>query len=93
LIFLLGKFGVIRLTSSTIRSYQLKTLSSGIDGINKQCLIYYYYMSIDGKKSITTRKLELDNKNETIDFVISSPFNGWIRRQVTYVATTRGYKV
>ncbi len=50
-------------------------------------------MSIDGKKSITTRKLELDNKNETIDFVISSPFNGWIRRQVTYVATTRGYKV
>jgi hypothetical protein len=50
-------------------------------------------MSIGGQKSITIRKVEVDNKTEVIDFVISSPFNGWVRREVTYIAMARGYKV
>lgn len=50
-------------------------------------------MSSIGEKSITVRKKEVDGTSEVIDFVTSSPFNGWIKRQIIFNATTAGYNV
>jgi hypothetical protein len=83
----------VQLPDSRIHSFQLKTKSDGIDGINEQYLTYYYYMSTFGQKSIKVRKEEVDGTNEEIDVVTTSPFNGWIKRQVKFNATMRGYKV
>jgi hypothetical protein len=83
----------VQLTNNVVKSYQLKIPSGSINGIAQQCLIYYYYVSTSGQQSITIRKVEIDDTNEMIDFVTSSPFNGWIRRAVTFNATKRGYKV
>jgi hypothetical protein len=83
----------VQLTNNVVKSYQLKIPSGSINGIAQQCLIYYYYVSTSGQQSITIRKVEIDDTNEMIDFVTSSPFNGWIRRAVTFNTTKRGYKV
>jgi hypothetical protein len=92
-LIIIGQFGAVQLPDNRIQTFQLKTESGGIDGINQQYLTYYYYMSSVGQKSIKVRKEEVDGKNEEIDVVTSSPFNGWIKRQVNFNATMRGYKV
>ncbi|CAF1010293.1 unnamed protein product [Adineta ricciae] len=89
----MGRYGVVKLGSTAIKSYQIKAGSKGINGVNKQCLIYYYYMSNATQKSITVRKVETNGENETIDHVTSSPYNGWIKQEVTYNAKASGYNI
>ncbi|CAF2615534.1 unnamed protein product [Rotaria sp. Silwood2] len=88
-----GQYVRIQLSDNKIQSFQLKTEPNGINGINEQYLIYYYYMPIIGEKSITIRKEEAGSRNETIDYVTSSPFNGWIKRGILFNATIPGYKL
>ncbi|CAF1034377.1 unnamed protein product [Adineta ricciae] len=89
----IGRYGVVKLGSTAIKSYQIKAGSKGINGVNKQCLIYYYYMSNATQKSITVRKVETNGEDETIDYVTSSPYNGWIKQEVTYNAKASGYNI
>ncbi|CAF1111192.1 unnamed protein product [Adineta ricciae] len=88
-----GKFAGIQLNQGDKASYQLKTESNGIDGINEQTLVYYYYMSYMIGKSIHVRKVEIGGASSVIDTVTNSPFNGWIRREVRYHAAHRGYEI
>jgi hypothetical protein len=81
------------LSDFTLKSFTLKTNLSGINGINEQCLIYYYYLSNVTRNSITILKEETNGGNETIDYVTSSPFNGWIERKVSFFAVESNYKV
>jgi Ni,Fe-hydrogenase III component G len=90
---MIGQFAAIQFLDGNTQSFQLKTESNSIHGINQQNLTYYYYLSNIGQKSITVRKEEADGTNEIIDVVSNSPFNGWIERQVTFNAMRRGYKV
>ncbi|CAF1005126.1 unnamed protein product [Rotaria sordida] len=88
-----GKFGSVQLITNDKRSYQLKTGSSGINGIGQQCLIYYYYMDAASSKTITVRKMETSGSDQTIDSVTSTPFNGWIQRKITFNAEAHGYNL
>ncbi|CAF4759384.1 unnamed protein product, partial [Rotaria socialis] len=89
-----GKFSSLSLNNNIKNSFQLKTESGGIDSVDQQCLIYYYYMSsMAGTKIITVTKEETSGTKTTIDSVTSSPFNGWIQRKILFKAETRGYKV
>ncbi|CAF0769183.1 unnamed protein product [Rotaria sordida] len=88
-----GKFGSVQLITNDKRSYQLKTGSSGINGIGQQCLIYYYYMGAASSKTITVRKMETSGSDQTIDSVTSTPFNGWIQRKITFNAEAHGYNL
>ncbi len=92
-LILIGKFGTEQLFDTDIRSYELSTPTGGINGTDQQCLIYYYYMSIVGEKNITILKAERGSQEEMIDSVSDSPFNGWIRRNVSFTARTPNYKV
>lgn len=83
----------MQLTDNKIKSFQLKTQSDGIDGVNQQCLIYYYYMGNMNEKIITVRKEETNGESEIIDSVTNSPFNGWIERKVSFNVQKSGYKV
>jgi hypothetical protein len=89
----LGKFGNVILGDTTIKSFKLKTELEGINGTDEQCLIYYYYLSNVTQNSLTVIKEETNGKNETIDNVTSSPFNGWIERKVSFFALESNYKV
>lgn len=64
-----------------------------MDGIDEQCLIYYYYFSSATRNEITIVKEEIDGTNETIDTVNSIPYNGWNERRVTFFARQSKYKV
>lgn len=88
-----GSLALQWLTGNSKTSFQLKTPSGYINGTDWQCIVYYYYMQMDGGKMISVRKEEADNTSEIIDSVTSSPFNGWIRRQVAFNVGTRQYKV
>ncbi|CAF0904351.1 unnamed protein product [Adineta ricciae] len=88
-----GKFGNILLTSNTKRTYQLKTVAGGIDGVNEQCLFYYYYMSNMTEKVIEVRKEEADGTSEIIDSVTTSPYNGWVIRTIQFNARATNYKI
>jgi hypothetical protein len=90
---IVGQFAAFQLRDTTIKSFQLKAELNNVNVTNEQFLIYYYYISNIGQKSITIRKEEVDGTMETIDFVTSSPFNGWIKREVFFNATESGYKV
>jgi hypothetical protein len=46
-----------------------------------------------GEKNITILKAERGSQEEMIDSVSDSPFNGWIRRNVSFTARTPNYKV
>lgn len=81
------------LTNNNERTYQLKTDSGGINGVNEQCLTYYYYMPAITEKTIIVRKEEATGDSEVIDSVNSSPFNGWIPRRIPFTAKASGYKV
>jgi hypothetical protein len=83
----------VQLANNVERTYQLKTDSGGISGVNEQCLSYYYYMSTAAQKQISVRVEEVDGASEDIDLVTSSPFNGWIQRKVSFVAKASDYKV
>jgi hypothetical protein len=83
----------VQLFDTEIKSYELSTPTGGINGTNEQCLVYYYYMSILGEKNITILKAERGSQEEMIDLVSDSPFNGWIRRIVSFSARTPNYKV
>ncbi|UJR23899.1 hypothetical protein I4U23_026871 [Adineta vaga] len=88
-----GQFAGIQLSGDTVQSFQLKTESGGIDGINKQYLTYYYYMAYMIGKRIQVRKVEVDGTSSVVDVVTSSSFNGWIKREVNFNAANRGYKL
>ena len=91
----LGQFSLVQLATNGVRSFGLKTTSDGINGMDQQCLTYYYYMTNTNQSQqiIRVRKEEKSGGNETIDSVTSSSFNGWIKRNVTYNAKAFGYKV
>jgi hypothetical protein len=76
-----------------MKSFKLKTELEGINGTDEQCLIYYYYLPNVTQNSLTVIKEETNGKNETIDNVTSSPFNGWIKRKVSFFALESNYKV
>jgi hypothetical protein len=83
----------LQLTDNKIKFFQLKTESDGINGVNQQCLIYYYYMGNMDEKIVTVRKDETNGESEIIDSVTSSPFNGWIQREISFNVQKPGYKV
>lgn len=83
----------MQLTDNKIKFFQLKTESDGINGVNQQCLIYYYYMGNMDEKIVTVRKDETNGESEIIDSVTSSPFNGWIQREISFNVQKPGYKV
>ncbi len=83
----------MQLIDNEMKSFQLKTKSGGINGVDQQCLVYYYYMGNVSEKIITVRKEETSGESETIDSVTSSPFNGWIQRKISFNAEASGYKV
>ncbi|CAF3008516.1 unnamed protein product [Rotaria sp. Silwood2] len=87
---ILGQFGYLEIWANNHKViYPLNTLSTGINGINQQCLLYYYYMSIipGTVDKITVRKEEKIGTSTIIDTVTSSPINEWIRRNVTFTST------
>ncbi|CAF4133901.1 unnamed protein product [Adineta steineri] len=90
-----GKFGHFAFAALSKVSFTLDTVLGGTDGINQQCLIYYYYLpKITGTDlSITVRKEEVGDISETIDTVTRSPYNGWIKRQVSFHTSKSGYKI
>ncbi|CAF1386847.1 unnamed protein product [Adineta steineri] len=90
-----GKFGYFGFAAVSKASFTLNTASGGTPGIGEQCLIYYYYLSkITGTDlSITVRKEEVEDISETIDTVTRSPYNGWIKRQVSFHTSKGGYKI
>jgi hypothetical protein len=58
-VFLSGKFATLPLNNNVKRSFELKTESGGIDGVDQQCLIYHYYMpTAGGSIAITITKEE-----------------------------------
>jgi hypothetical protein len=83
----------LQLTDNKIKFFQLKTESDGINGVNQQCLIYYYYMGNMDEKIVTVRKDETNGESEIIDSVTTSPFNGWIQREISFNVQKPGYKV
>lgn len=83
----------MQLTDNKIKFFQLKTESDGINGVNQQCLIYYYYMGNMDEKIVTVRKDETNGESEIIDSVTTSPFNGWIQREISFNVQKPGYKV
>ncbi|CAF3584769.1 unnamed protein product, partial [Adineta steineri] len=90
-----GKFGYFNFQAPRRVSFTLNTDSGGTSGTDDQCLIYYYYLSnVTGtEQSITARKQELGDISETIDVVASSPYNGWIKRSVSFHTSKGGYKI
>ncbi|CAF1383324.1 unnamed protein product [Adineta steineri] len=90
-----GKFGYFGFAAVSKVSFTLNTASGGADGTDEQCLIYYYYLpKITGTDlTITVRKQEAEDISETIDTVTSSPYNGWIKRQVSFHTSKGGYKI
>lgn len=92
----LGQFGYLEIWANNHKvTYPLNTLKNGINGLNQQCLLYYYHMSIipGTVDKITVRKEEQTGTSTIIDTVSSSPINRWIRRNVTFTSTKAGYKV
>ncbi|CAF4002266.1 unnamed protein product [Adineta steineri] len=45
------------------------------------------------EQSITVRKQEVGDISETIDTITRSPYNGWIKRQVSFHTSKGGYKI
>ncbi|CAF3565227.1 unnamed protein product [Adineta steineri] len=90
-----GQFGYFNFQAPRKVSFTLNTASGGTNGTDEQCLIYYYYLSnITGiDLSITIRKQEVGDTSKTIDSVASSPYNGWIKRQVSFHTSKGGYKI
>ncbi|CAF1383287.1 unnamed protein product [Adineta steineri] len=90
-----GKFGYFGFAAVSKVSFTLNTASGGADGTDDQCLIYYYYLpNITGTDlSITVRKQEAEDISETIGVVTNSPYNGWIKRQVSFHTSKGGYKI
>ncbi|CAF2901323.1 unnamed protein product [Rotaria sp. Silwood2] len=90
-----GKYGYFGFISSKLISLPLKTGSGSINGINQQCLTYYYFFSnMNGTQHIiNVRKEEVGSTREIIDNVKSSPFNGWIKHEVNFTTATSGYKI
>ena len=83
------------MSTKDVYSVPVKADTGGINGINEQCIIYYYYIpdSVDIQMSITLRKVENDSTTETIDSVTKSPFNGWSQRKIDFQARESGYMV
>ncbi|CAF1060390.1 unnamed protein product [Adineta ricciae] len=91
-----GQFGYYEFWANAHKvSFILNTLSSGVSGVNRQCLIYYYYLTnlpnmVD---KITVRKIETVDGSSVIDTVTNSSQNGWIERRVSFNAARTGYKI
>ncbi|CAF1111175.1 unnamed protein product [Adineta ricciae] len=91
-----GQFGYYEFRANAHKiSFLLNTPSSGINGVNRQCLIYYYYLTnlpsmVD---KITVRKIETIGGSSVIDAVTDSSQNGWIERRVSFNAARTGYKI
>ncbi|CAF4476629.1 unnamed protein product [Rotaria socialis] len=69
--------------------------ANGINGINDQCLIYYYYLPniTVTEQNIQVYKEEAGSSKEIIDTVTSSPCNGWIKQHVNCNIAEPGYKI
>ncbi|CAF3623763.1 unnamed protein product [Rotaria socialis] len=91
----LGQFAHVRLFETEVYSVPLKAGTGGINGIDDQCIIYYYYIpkGIGIRMSIKLRKVEVDNTTEIIDYVTNSSFNRWTQRKVNYRAKKPGYMI
>ncbi|CAF2109069.1 unnamed protein product [Rotaria magnacalcarata] len=86
-----GQFAHVRLFDTDVYSVSLEV---GTDGINEQCIIYYYYYipkRIDIQMSIKLRKVEVDSTTEIIDHVTNSSFNGWTQQKINFQARKSGY--
>ena len=92
---ILGRFGFLTMGAPTQYSFTLDIGPGGIDGINRQCLTYHYYLpKIDGtQQNIRVRKQEPGGSRDIIDTVTGSPFNGWIKQVVSFNVTQPGYTV
>jgi hypothetical protein len=92
---ILGKFGHYNIGAPRNVSFYLNTDSGPINGVNQQCLTYYYYLpNIPGtQQNIKVRKQETGGGSETIDTVTNNSYNGWIKRQVNFHTTAPGYQV
>ncbi|CAM4850426.1 unnamed protein product, partial [Rotaria magnacalcarata] len=88
-----GQFAHVRLFDTDVYSVSLEV---GTDGINEQCIIYYYYYipkRIDIQMSIKLRKVEVDSTTEIIDHVTNSSFNGWTQQKINFQARKSGYMI
>jgi hypothetical protein len=83
----------VQLIDYQMKSFQLNIQSDGINGIDQQCLVYYYYMNDETENIITLRKQQTNGETEIIDSLTSSPFNGWIQRKIYFNTQAPGYKV
>jgi hypothetical protein len=92
---ILGKFGHYNIGAPRNVSFYLNTDSGPINGVNQQCLTYYYYLpNIRGtQQNIQVRKQEAGSDSETIDTVTNNSYNGWIKRQINFHTTKPGYEV
>ncbi|CAM4966162.1 unnamed protein product [Rotaria socialis] len=90
-----GRFGHVQLFNTNVYSIPLNAGTGGINGINEQCIIYYYYIpdSVDIQMSITLRKVENDSTTEIIDSVTNSPFNGWTQQKIDFQARQSEYMI
>lgn len=92
-----GKYGQTQSQLSTeFQSFTLKNpinKTLEIDGINEQCLIYYYYFPTIAQSELIIIIEEIDGNNMTIDRVNSTPYNGWVERRVSFFAQQSKYKV
>ncbi|CAF1539755.1 unnamed protein product [Adineta steineri] len=89
----IGRFGHVQLFDTAEHVFPLSTPTGGINGTDEQCLIFYYYMSTIGTKNITIFKQEKHTHEEIIDSITSSPFNGWIRYNVSFISRTSDYEI
>ncbi|CAF4838663.1 unnamed protein product, partial [Rotaria socialis] len=89
------RFGHVQLFNTNVYSIPLNAGTGGINGINEQCIIYYYYIpdSVDIQMSITLRKVENDSTTEIIDSVTNSPFNGWTQQKIDFQARQSEYMI
>ena len=93
---LLGRFGHYSIGSPKTISFFLGIRdASEINGTGAQCLTYYYYLpNTRGiQQNIRVKTQEMNNSETIIDTVTNSSFNGWIKRQVDYHTSQRGYEV
>lgn len=84
---------MLQLFDQSTQRFSLKTESNGLNGIEEQHLIFYYYLAPEGDKVIEIRKREVNGDEVLIDSITSSLYNGWIKHQVNFYANDYGYQV
>ncbi|CAF4079301.1 unnamed protein product [Rotaria magnacalcarata] len=90
-----GQFVHVQLVNTSVYSVPFTAGTGGINGVNEQCIIYYYYIptSVNVQMSITLRKVENDSTTEIIDRITNSSFNRWSQRKIDFQARESGYMI